>query len=106
MSGYIEGIEREQVTLFPDRLEDWIGEDHPVRVVDAFVDALDLSEAGFARIAPARTGRPGYHPAVLLKLFIYGYLNRVPSSRRLEREAGRNVEVMWLTGRLVPDHPL
>ncbi|GLC62429.1 hypothetical protein PLESTB_001898600 [Pleodorina starrii] len=87
-----------------DRLEDWIGEDHLVRVVDLFVDELDLPALGFARSAPARTGRPGYHPAVLLKLFIYGYLNRIPSSRRLEREAGRNVELMWLTGRLVTDH--
>lgn len=104
MSGYIEGVDREQITLFPDRLEDWIVEDHPVRIIDAFVDMLDLSKAGFERTAPAPTGRPGYHPTVLLKLFIYGYLNRVPSSRRLEREAGRNVEVMWLTGRLVPDH--
>ena len=104
MSGYIEGVDRDQVTLFPERLEDWIGEDHPVRVIDAFVDALDLCTAGFGRTAPAQTGRPGYHPSVLLRLFIYGYLNRVPSSRRLEREAGRNVEVMWLTGRLVPDH--
>lgn len=104
MSGYIEGVDREQVTLFPDRLEDWIGEDHPVRVVDVFVDALDLSSYGFDRAAPAKTGRPGYHPSVLLKLFIYGYLNRIASSRRLEREAGRNIEVMWLTGRLAPDH--
>lgn len=104
MSGYIEGISRDQVTLFPDRLEDWIDEDHPVRVIDAFVDAMDLAEAGFARMSPAQTGRPSYHPSVLLKLFIYGYLNRIPSSRRLEREAGRNVEAMWLTGRLVPDH--
>ena len=75
-----------------------------VRVVDLFVDELDLAGLDFTRHAPARTGRPGYHPAVLLKLFICGYLNRIPSSRRLEREAGRNVEVMWLTGRLVPDH--
>jgi len=104
MSGYIEGIDRGPVALFSEQLEDWIGEDHPVRVIDAFVDALDLSDAGFRRTAPARTGRPGYHPSVLLKLFIYGYLNRVPSSRRLEREAGRNIEVMWLTGRLAPDH--
>jgi transposase len=104
MSGYIEGVDREQSTLFPDRLEDWIGEDHPVRVVDAFVDALDLSGYDFDRTAPAKTGRPGYHPSVLLKLFIYGYLNRIASSRRLEREAGRNIEVMWLTGRLAPDH--
>ena len=104
MSGFIEGVDREQVSLFPDRLEDWIDEDHLVRVVDLFVDQLDLAGLGFARTAHSRTGRPGYHPSVLLKLFIYGYLNRVPSSRRLEREAGRNVEVMWLLGRLVPDH--
>ena len=104
MSGFIEGVGRDQVTLFPERLEDWIGEDHLVRVVDLFVDQLDLADLGFERVAHARTGRPGYHPAVLLKLFIYGYLNRLPSSRRLEREAGRNVEVMWLIGRLVPDH--
>lgn len=90
--------------MFPDRLEDWICEDHPVRVIDAFVDALDFAAADFNRCGPARTGRPGYHPAVLLKLFIYGYVNRVASSRRLGKEAGRNVEVMWLTGRLVPDH--
>jgi transposase len=104
MSGYIEGTDRDQTRLFPDRLEDWIGEDNPVRVVDLFVDEIDLAEFGFGRTAPASTGRPGFHPSVLLKLFIYGYLNRVPSSRALEREAGRNVEVMWLTGRLVPDH--
>jgi len=94
MSGFIEGVDRDQVTLFPDRLEDWIGEDHLVRVVDLFVDQLDLVGLGFERAAHARTGRPGYHPSILLKLFIYGYLNRIPSSRRLEREAGRNVEVM------------
>ena len=93
MSGYIEGTDRGQTTLFPDRLEDWIGEDNPVRVVDLFVDEIDLAELGFGRTAPAPTGRPGYHPSVLLKLFIYGYLNRVPSSRALE-----------LTGRLAPDH--
>ena len=104
MAGFIEGVDREQIALFPDRLEEWVGGDNPVRVVDAFVDALDLGEAGFGRTSAAGTGRPGYHPAVLLKLFIYGYLNRVASSRRLEREAGRNVEVMWLTGRLAPDH--
>jgi transposase len=104
MSGFIEGVDRDEVTLFPDRLEDWIDEDHLVRVVDLFVEQLDLAGLGFVRAAHARTGRPGYHPAVLLKLFIYGYLNRIPSSRRLEREAGHNVEVMWLLGRLVPDH--
>lgn len=104
MAGFIEGVDRGQSVLFPDRLNDWIGEDSLVRVVDLFVDEFDLLRLGFARSAPARTGRPDYHHAVLLKLFIYGYLNRIPSSRRLEREAGRNVEVMWLTGRLVPDH--
>lgn len=104
MAGFIEGIDRDQSTLFPERLEDWVGEDHLVRVVDLFVEELDLPGLGFERTTAARTGRPGYHPAVLLKLFVYGYLNRVPSSRRLEREAGRNVELMWLTGRLVPDH--
>jgi transposase len=104
MAGYIEGTDRGQITLFPDRLEDWIGEDNPVRVIDLFVNEIDLAELGFGRTDPATTGRPGYHPSVLLKLFIYGYLNRVPSSRALEREAGRNVEVMWLTGRLAPDH--
>jgi len=104
MTGYIEGTDRGQTTLFPDRLEDWISEDNPVRVIDLFVDEIDLAELGFGRTVPAPTGRPGYRPSALLKLFIYGYLNRVPSSRALEREAGRNVEVMWLTGRLGPDH--
>ncbi len=104
MKRFIEGIDRTQSTLFPERLEDWIGEDNPVRVVDVFVDELDLGGLGFGRVQPQATGRPSYHPSVLLKLYIYGYLNRVQSSRRLEREAGRNVEVMWLTGRLAPDH--
>ncbi|MBT5458029.1 MAG: IS1182 family transposase, partial [Rhodospirillaceae bacterium] len=104
MKRFIEGADRSQSTFFPERLEDWIGEDNPVRVVDVFVDELDLGGLGFGRVAPLSTGRPSYHPSVLLKLYIYGYLNRVQSSRRLEREAGRNVEVMWLTGRLVPDH--
>jgi len=104
MKRYIEGLERDQGTLFPERLEDWVGEDNPVRVIDVFVDDLDLGGFGFERAEPEATGRPGYHPSVLLKLYVYGYLNRVQSSRRLEREAGRNVEVMWLTGRLVPDH--
>ena len=88
MDRFIEGTDRSQVTLFPDRVEDWIDEDNPVRVVDAFVDALDLNDLGFERARSAATGRPGYHPSVLLKLYIYGYLNRVQSSRRLEREAG------------------
>lgn len=104
MKRFVEGLDRSQNTMFPERLEDWVRDDNPVRVVDAFVDALDLGGLGFVRVAPRATGRPSYHPSVLLKLYIYGYLNRVQSSRRLEREAGRNVEVMWLTGRLVPDH--
>ena len=104
MKRFIEGEDRGQSTLFPERLDDWVGEDNAVRVIDVFVDELDLGGLGFGRVAPQATGRPGYHPCVLLKLYIYGYLNRVQSSRRLEREAGRNVEVMWLTGRLVPDH--
>ena len=104
MAGYIEGTDWGQAALFPERLDDWIDDDHLVRVVDLFVEELDLHACDFQRAAPARTGRPGYRPSVLLKLFIYGYLNRIPSSRRLEREAGRNVEVMWLTGRLAPDH--
>src|SRR5678816_906258 len=104
MRRFVEGADRGQNTLFPECLEDWIGEDNPVRVIDVFADELDLAELGFARVDPKVTGRPSYHPSVLLKLYIYGYLNRVQSSRRLEREAGRNVEVMWLTGRLVPDH--
>jgi len=104
MRRFVEGIDRGQTTLFPECLEDWIDEDNPVRAIDAFVDELDLSGLGFDGAAPEATGRPSYHPTVLLKLYIYGYLNRVQSSRRLEREAGRNVEVMWLTGRLIPDH--
>jgi transposase len=104
MKRFVEGIDRGQSTLFPERLDDWIGEDNPVRVIDVFVDELDLGSLGFGRVEPRATGRPGYHPSILLKLYIYGYLNRVQSSRRLEREAGRNVEVMWLTGRLAPDH--
>jgi len=104
MARFIEGVSRSQSTLFPARLDDFIGDDNPVRVIDAFVDQLDLLGLGFGRAEPEATGRPGYHPSVLLKLYIYGYLNRVQSSRRLERETGRNVEVMWLTGRLVPDH--
>jgi transposase len=104
MRRFIEGTNRGQSTLLPECLDDWIDENNPVRVIDAFVDALDLSELGFEGVAPELTGRPSYHPSVLLKLYIYGYLNRVQSSRRLEREAGRNFEVMWLLGRLVPDH--
>src|SRR3974390_2485202 len=104
MRRFVEGIDRGQTTLFPECLEDWSDENNPVRAIDACVDGLDLSGWGFDGAAPEATGRPSYHPTVLLKLYIYGYLNRVQSSRRLEREAGRNLEVMWLTGRLVPDH--
>ncbi len=103
MSRYIDGRDRTQSVLFPERLDDWIDEDNPVRAVDVFVDALDLVQLGFERAQPAETGRPAYHPATLLKIYIYGYLNRVQSSRRLEREAQRNVELIWLTGRLMPD---
>src|SRR6187431_44662 len=104
MRRFVEGVDRGQNTLFPECLEDWIGEENPVRVIEVFVDELDLAELGFSGVDPEATGRPSYHPSLLLKLYIYGYLNRVQSSRRLEREAGRNVEVMWLTGRLSPDH--
>src|SRR5438046_7414342 len=104
MKRFVEGADRGQSTLFSECLEYWIGEDNPVRVIDVFVEELDLAELGFSGVDPEATGRPSYHPSVLLKLYIYGYLNRVQSSRRLEREAGRNVEVMWLTSRLVPDH--
>src|SRR5450755_1730614 len=104
MKRFVEGSDRGQSTLFPECVADWIGEDNPVRVIEVFAEELDLAELGFSGVAPAATGRPSYHPAVLLKLYIYGYLNRVKSSRRLEREAGRNVEVMWLLGRLTPDH--
>ena len=103
MPRFIEGDERSQSVLFPERLEDWIDEDNPVRVVDVFVDELNLGGLGFERSLPAVTGRPGYHPGTLLKIYVYGYLNRVQSSRRLEREAQRNVELIWLTGRLMPD---
>lgn len=103
MGRFIEGEERGQLSLLPTSLDDYVEEDNPVRVVDAFIDELDINVLGFAGVTPATTGRPAYHPATLLKLYLYGYLNRVQSSRRLEREAKRNVEVMWLTGRLAPD---
>jgi len=103
MKRFIEGEDRGQGTLLPEILDDYVAEDNLVRVVDVFVDELDLARLGFARVQPAKTGRPAYHPAVLLKLYIYGYLNRIQSSRRLEREAQRNVELMWLTQRLAPD---
>ncbi len=104
MTRFVQGADRGQSTLLPECLDDWIDENNPVRAIDAFVDALELVGLGFAGVDPAATGRPSYHPAFLLKLYIYGYLNRVQSSRRLEREAGRNLEVLWLLGRLAPDH--
>jgi transposase len=97
-------LDRGQSTVFPETLDDFVDEENSVRVIEEFVEALDLGELGFSGVDPKATGRPSYHPSILLKLYIYGYLNRVQSSRRLEREADRNVEVMWLTGRLVPDH--
>lgn len=103
MKRFIEGENRSQSVLFPERLDDYIGEDNPVRVIDVFVDELDLATLGFEGMTPEATGRPSYHPATLLKIYIYGYLNRVQSSRRLERETQRNVELVWLTGRLSPD---
>src|SRR5881394_544794 len=104
MQGFVQGADRQQTTLLPECLDDWVGESNPVRAVDVFVEALDLRDIGFEGVDAAGIGRPAYHPSPMLKLYIYGYLNRVQSSRRLEREAGRNMEVMWLTGRLVPDH--
>ncbi len=102
MTDFIEGEARTQATLFPEQLDDYITEENAVRVIDVFIDNLDLSDLGFKTI-PAITGRPAYHPGTMLKLYVYGYLNRIQSSRRLEREAGRNVELMWLLGRLAPD---
>src|SRR6202051_3991971 len=103
MKRFIEGESRTQSILLPASLEDYVADTNPVRVVDVFVDELDLGKLGFDGVDPAATGRPSYHPAVLLKLYIYGYLNRIQSGRRLEAEAQRNVELMWLTGRLRPD---
>jgi len=103
MKRFVEGADRTQATLLPECLDDYVAEDNPVRAIDAFVEELDLKQLGFAGADAAATGRPAYHPAVLLKIYIYGYLNRIGSSRRLEREAQRNVELMWLTGRLAPD---
>ena len=104
MGRFVEGADRSQLCFLPECLDDWDTEENPVHVIEAFVDVLDLATLGFAGVAPAATGRPSYHPAVLLKLYIYGYLNKVQSSRRLDRKAGRNVELMWLLGRLVPDN--
>jgi len=103
MKRFVQGEDRTQITLLPECLDDYVGEDNPVRVVEVFVDELDLGGLGFEGVDPAATGRPAYHPLVLLKIYIYGYLNRIQSSRRLEREAQRNVELMWLTQRLAPD---
>ncbi|HVG43439.1 MAG TPA: transposase, partial [Longimicrobium sp.] len=104
MSGYKTGLERGQVVLFPESLDDYVAEDNESRVIDTFVDGLDLVDLKIERAVPARTGAPGYHPRDLLRLYVYGYLNRVRSSRRLERECHRNIEVMWLMRRLRPDH--
>ncbi|MBA3144702.1 transposase, partial [Salmonella enterica] len=103
MTHHIKGQGRHQVTLLPDVLDDFVTEDNPVRVIDIFVDELQLDVLGFERVNAKQTGRPGYHPATMLKLYIYGYLNRIQSSRRLEKEAHRNVELMWLLERLAPD---
>src|SRR5438874_3188991 len=103
MARFVVGDDRSQSTLFPERLDDYLSEDNPVRAIDVFVDELDLGELGFGGVEPEATGRPAYHPATLLKIYVYGYLNRVQSSRRLERECQRNIELVWLTGRLMPD---
>jgi transposase len=103
MKRFVEGEDRRQGVLLPEFLDDYVSEENPVRVIDVFVDELDLSALGFDGVMPAATGRPGYHPGVLLKIYVYGYINQVASSRRLEREARRNVEMMWLTQRLAPD---
>ena len=103
MHRFIDGEDRMQQTLLPNSLEDYVSEENPVRVIEAFIEELDLAALGFSGMTPAATGRPAYHPSTLLKIYLYGYLNRVQSSRRLERETQRNIEVMWLTGRLMPD---
>ena len=103
MSHHIKGQPRHQSTLFPESIDDFVTEDNPVRVIDMFVDHLDLLDLGFETVNPKFTGRPGYHPSTMLKLYIYGYLNRIQSSRRLEKESHRNVELMWLLERLRPD---
>ena len=98
MKRFVEGEDRRQATLLPDTLEDYVREDNPVRVIDVFIDELDLEALGFAGVVREVTGRPAYHPATLLKIYLYGYLNRIQSSRRLEREIQRNIELMWLIG--------
>jgi transposase len=103
MKRFVEGEDRRQGVLLPEYLDDYVSEDNPVRVIEAFVDELDLAALGFDGVVPEATGRPGYHPGLLLKIYVYGYINQLASSRRLEREAQRNVEMMWLTRRLAPD---
>jgi transposase len=103
MKRFVVGQDRSQLILLPECLDDYVGEENPVRIVDAFIDELDLAVLGFAGVIPEATGRPSYHPVTLLKIYLYGYLNRVQSSRRLERETQRNLELIWLTGRLMPD---
>src|SRR5260221_2392092 len=103
MTRFVVGDDRSQSTLFPERLDDYLGDDNPVGAIDVCVDELDLAKLGFGGVEPLATGRPAYHPATLLKIYVYGYLNRVQSSRRLERECQRNIELVWLTGRLMPD---
>jgi transposase len=103
MSGFIDEADRNQGILLPERVEEYVSEDNPVRVIDAFIGELDLAKLGFERMEPKSTGRPGYHPATMLKIYLYGYLNRIQSSRRLEQETRRNLELMWLVGRLAPD---
>src|ERR1700730_6606885 len=103
MGRFVEGEDRRQGVLLPEYLDDYVSEENPVRVVEAFVDALDLAALGFAGVVPEATGRPAYHPGLMLKIYVYGYINQIASSRRLEREAQRNVEMMWLTQRLAPD---
>ena len=103
MRRFVEGEDRSQTILFPERLDDYVAEDNPVRAIEVFVESLDLRRLGFEGVEPEATGRPAYHPSTLLKIYIYGYLNRIQSSRRLERETQRNVELIWLTGKLMPD---
>src|SRR6202048_895311 len=103
MKRFVEGEDRRQAAPLPHSLEDYVREDNPVRVVDVFIDELDLEALGFSGVVPEVTGRPAYHPSTLLKIYLYGYLNRIQSSRRLERERQRNIELMWLTGRVAPE---
>jgi transposase len=103
MCRFIDGEDRMKQTLLPNSLEDYVSEENPVRVIEAFIEELDLAALGFSGMMPAATGRPAYHPSTLLKIYLYGYLNRLQSSRRLEREAQRNIELMWLAGRLAPN---